>query len=330
MDQNNCMILIRRLTLFFLLLVCIAPPALRAQQTTEKFIQETKYLLSLPKGYAEDTTARWPLMIFLHGSGEAGVDIEKVKAHGPPKLIGKGKDFPMIVVSPQSDVSSLWNDEMLYRLLQDIKKRYRVNPDKVYLTGLSMGGFGTFSLAMKYPDEFAAIAPVCGGGDSSKAWKLRNMAVWVFHGAKDDVVLPAGSENIVKAGRVYNKDIRFTLYPDANHNSWDVTYDNDSLYSWLLSKSRFRYTQKPAAVAELKKLTGTYLGADKDTVHIVLEGMELVAKPPNERVPLKPAGNNVFFIEADKNMELRFIVEKNSTKGFLFLGNDKAMFKKLE
>lgn len=323
------MIPIRRLALLFLFVVCMSLPALKAQQTTEKFVQETKYLLSLPKGYNSDTTTRWPLMIFLHGSGEAGVDIEKVKAHGPPKLIGKGKEFPMIVVSPQSDVSSLWNDEMLYRMLQDIKKRYRVNADKVYLTGLSMGGFGTFSMAMKYPDEFAAIAPVCGSGDSSEAWKLRNIATWVFHGAKDDVVPPGGSENMVKAARAYNKDIRFTLYPDANHNSWDVTYDNDSLYSWMLSKSRFRYTEKPVAVAELKKLEGAYVGKDRDTVLMVVEGSQLIAKPPHETVPLKPAGNNIFFIEADKNMELRFVVEKNRIKGFLFLGNNKTMYQKL-
>lgn len=321
--------LICRSLLLFLLVVCIGSPALKAQQTTQKFVQETSYLLSLPKGYDKDSTARWPLMIFLHGSGEAGVDIEKVKAHGPPKLIGKGKEFPMIVVSPQSDVSSLWNDEMLYRMLQDIKKRYRVNADKVYVTGLSMGGFGTFSLAMKYPDEFAAIAPVCGGGDSSDAWKLRNIATWVFHGAKDDVVLPAGSENIVTAARRYNKDVRFTLYPDANHNSWDVTYDNDSLYTWLLSKTRFRYTEKPMAVAELKKLEGAYLGVDKDTVHIVVEGSQLIAKPPHETVPLKSFDKNAFFIEADKSLELRFVIEKNIVKGFLFMGGNKAMYRKL-
>lgn len=314
------------LLLFFLVLSSVA----KAQQSSEKFIQETTYLLSLPHGYIADTTTRWPLMIFLHGSGEAGSDIEKVKAHGPPKLIGNGKQFPMIVVSPQSDVSWGWNVEMLYKMLQDIKKRYRVNADKVYLTGLSMGGFGTFSLAIKYPDEFAAIAPVCGGGDSSQAWKLRHLPAWVFHGAKDDVVPPRGSENMVLAEKRYNSDVHYTLYPDANHNSWDVTYNNDSLYSWFLSKSRHSFTEQPITAAELQKFEGSYLGENKDTVKVVVEEGNLIAKPPGERVPLKYAGSNVFFIEPSKAIELWFIANKKEVTGFLFMGNDKMLFTKLK
>lgn len=304
-------------------------PAIRAQQTTQKFVQETAYLLSLPQGYDGDTTARWPLLIFLHGSGESGSDIEKVKAHGPPELVAKGKQFPMIIVSPQADAPRGWDADMLYRLLQDVKKRYRVNADKVYLTGLSMGGFGTFSLAIKYPDEFAAIAPVCGGGDSSQAWKLRNIATWVFHGAKDDVVLPAGSANMVAAEKRYNNDVRFTLYPDANHNSWDLTYNNDSLYSWMLSKTRFRYSEKPIAQEELKKLEGVYVAAGEDTVHILQEAGALIAKLPHERIPLRHSGNKVFFTDPGQAVELRFLTGKKGSSGFLFLGGTKTVYRKL-
>ena len=323
------MILRHRFALLLLFCFLLLSSAIQAQQTTHKFIQETAYLLSLPQGYNNDTVTRWPLMIFLHGSGEAGSDIEKVKAHGPPELIGKGKQFPMIVLSPQSDVSWGWDVEMLYKLLQNIKQRYRVNADKVYLTGLSMGGFGTFSLAMKYPDEFAAIAPVCGGGDSSQAWKLRQVAAWVFHGAKDDVVPPGGSENMVTAAKRYNNDVHFTLYPNANHNSWDTTYNYDTLYNWLLSKSKSRYKEKPVTISELKKLEGRYVGENKDTVAVAVEDSQLVARPPNERVPLRYSGDHTFFIEAGKALDLRFVTEKNKVTGFLFMGNDKMFFRKL-
>ena len=240
--------------------------SIEAQQSEKKLVQETNYLLYLPKEYLNDTITRWPLLLFLHGSGESGFDIKKVKAHGPPELADKGKQFPFIIVSPQSEVPSGWDVEILYRLLKDIKNNYRVDEKRIYMTGLSMGGFGTWQFAMKYPDEFAAIAPVCGGGDTSNAWKLRNMAVWCFHGAKDDVVPPAGSENMVKAAKRFNENVKFTLYPEANHNSWDITYNNDSLYSWFLKQSKFNYSEKPVNATLLRTYEGFYLGPDKDTV----------------------------------------------------------------
>ncbi|MDP4262288.1 MAG: alpha/beta hydrolase-fold protein [Bacteroidota bacterium] len=314
---------------FVILFMCSLSAAIKAQQTSQKFVQETNYLLSLPEGYNDDTTSRWPLMLFLHGSGESGSDIQKVKAHGPPELADKGKRFPFIIVSPQSDVPSGWDIEMLYKLLRYIKKKYRVNERKVYLTGLSMGGFGTWAFAMKYPDEFAAIAPVCGGGDTAGAWKLRNIPVWCFHGARDDIVPPIGSENLVKATGRYNPSVRFTLYPDANHNSWDATYNNDSLYSWLLAQTRFTYTEKPVSNIVLKKYEGYYAGPDKDTVQLIVENNGLLAKPGTDRVPLRPAGENLFFIQPDKNMDIRFTSEKNKVTGFLFLGDRALMYRKI-
>ena len=299
-----------------------------AQQSEKKFVQETNYLLYLPKEYRNDTITRWPLLLFLHGSGESGFDIKKVKAHGPAELADKGKQFPFIIVSPQSEVPSGWDVEILYRLLKDIKKNYRVDEKRVYLTGLSMGGFGTWQFAMKYPDEFAAIAPVCGGGDTSNAWKLRNIAVWCFHGAKDDVVPPASSENMVKAAKRFNENVKFTLYPEANHNSWDITYNNDSLYSWLLKQSKFNYSEKPVNNALLRTYEGFYLGPDKDTVQMMVEGDKLIAKPGKETVPLKAAGNNLFYIDANKNMDIRFLSDKGRPSGFIFMGDRQLWYKR--
>jgi predicted esterase len=312
---------------FVLTVVCF-PIFIGAQQTTEKFVRETNYQLYLPEGYNNDTLTRWPLILFLHGSGESGYDINKVKVHGPPKLVDNGKKFPFIIVSPQSPVPNGWDVETLYQLLQYIKNKYRVNEKKMYCTGLSMGGFGTWALAMKYPDEFAAIAPICGGGDTSNAWKLRNIAVWCFHGAKDDVVPPIGSENMVKAAKRFNNNIRFTLYPDANHNSWEVTYNNDSLYQWMLAQNKFSYIEKAVKASKLKTYEGSYIGPDKDTVQITATENGLIAKPGRETVPLKTAGDNLFFIQPDKNMDIRFVYDKNKVMGFLFLGDRQLLYKK--
>jgi dienelactone hydrolase len=302
---------------------------LRAQQTAQKFVREVGYLLSLPDHYNDDTSAQWPLMLFLHGSGESGHDIDKVKLHGPPQLVDRGKKFPFILVSPQSDVPTGWDIDMLYKLLQDIKKKYRVNNNKVYVTGLSMGGFGTWALAMKYPDEFAAIAPVCGGGDTSTAWKLRNIPVWCFHGAKDDVVLPISSINLVNAARRYNSSVRFTLYPNANHNSWDTTYSNDSLYLWMLAQAKFLYREKPVGISLLKIYEGRYAGPDGDTVLITANQNGLMAMPGRDTVRLTPGGENLFFLQPDRSMDIRFLRNKKSVEGLLFLGDRKLLYRKL-
>jgi predicted peptidase len=130
---------------FFLFIFCCFSFITYCQQTVQKLVTETPYLLYLPTAYNTDTLKRWPLLLFLHGSGESGYDVNKVKAHGPPQLVEQGKQFPFIVVSPQSEVPSGWDVDQLYKLLQGVKKNYRVDADRIYLTGLSMGGFGTWA-----------------------------------------------------------------------------------------------------------------------------------------------------------------------------------------
>ncbi|MBD0298201.1 MAG: prolyl oligopeptidase family serine peptidase, partial [Flavisolibacter sp.] len=279
----------------------------------------------------DDTTKRWPLLLFLHGSGESGHDIQKVIVHGPPKLIEGGKRFPFLVVSPQSDVPSGWDVENLHKLLQVVKKTYRVDYDRIYVTGLSMGGFGTWALAMKYPDEFAAIAPVCGGGDTANAWKLRNIPVWCFHGALDNVVPVAGSENMVKATARLNPAVRFTVYPDKNHNSWDTTYNtSDSLYNWLLAQKKFRYKVVTVNPAVLKKYEGKYVGPDNDTVKIIASEKGLTAIPGKDTVLLKTAGENLFFLHPEKNMDIRFVGTGKMITSFWFMGDRKLFYRRMK
>jgi predicted peptidase len=194
-----------------------------------------RYLLFLPESYEKQD--KWPLIVFLHGAGETGDDLSKVKVHGPPKIVEKKRDFPFVVVSPQAPRRG-WDVNGLDALLADVLKRYRVDPDRVYLTGLSMGGFGTWSFAAAHPDRFAAIAPICGGGNPADAAKLKDLPTWVFHGAKDNVVPLSASEGMVKAIEAAGGKPKFTVYPDAGHDSWTATYDNPELYDWLLQHKR--------------------------------------------------------------------------------------------
>ncbi|MCL5096415.1 MAG: prolyl oligopeptidase family serine peptidase [Candidatus Omnitrophica bacterium] len=194
------------------------------------------YLLSLPSDY-DKSNKSWPLVLFLHGAGESGNDLEKVKTHGPPKLVEANGPFPFILVSPQSHGRG-WNVEVLNALLDSVIEQYRVDKDRVYLTGLSMGGFGTWSLAAAHPEKFAAIAPICGGGNPADAKKLAKLPIWVFHGAKDTTVPIKRSEEMVDAIKAEDGSPKFTVYPDAGHDSWTATYNNPEFYQWLLAQRR--------------------------------------------------------------------------------------------
>lgn len=213
-----------------------------SHQAEKYFASKTKpsaklgYLLYLPANY-QDSQKRWPLMLFLHGSGESGANLAQVKRHGPPKVVESRTDFPFVLVSPQSPGHG-WNTELLNELLDQILRDYRVDADRVYLTGLSMGGFGTWALAAAHPEKFAAIAPICGGGNPSDAKKLAPLPTWVFHGAKDDTVPPQRSQAMVEAIKAAGGNPQFTLYPEAGHDSWTVTYDNPEFYDWLLKQKR--------------------------------------------------------------------------------------------
>lgn len=214
------------------------PPGSQRSQTFEKEITKTlscNYLLFLPEDYGQKKQ-RWPLIMFLHGAGERGSDLNKVKVHGPPKIVENRKDFPFIVVSPQCPEDDWWTGkvEVLINLLDDIVARYKVDTERIYLTGLSMGGFGTWSLASEYPERFAAIAPICGGGNRIMALRLKDIPVWVFHGAKDKTVPLKESEEMVNAIRNRGGNAKFTIYPDAGHDSWTETYNNQKLYDWFL------------------------------------------------------------------------------------------------
>lgn len=202
---------------------------------------QLNYLLHLPADYRPDGAQQWPLILFLHGAGERGSDLEQIKIHGIPKIVAQQPDFPFITISPQCAENEWWLDkiEALSRLIDEVAANYAVDTRRIYLTGLSMGGHGCWHLATTYPQRFAAIAPICGWatrllGFPERVYVLNDVPVWAFHGAKDDIVPVGESEKLVDALNACGGNARFTIYPHAEHDSWTQTYDNPELYEWFL------------------------------------------------------------------------------------------------
>ncbi|MBN2021034.1 MAG: dienelactone hydrolase family protein [Sedimentisphaerales bacterium] len=217
----------------------VKPGKQRPQSFSKKITMtvDCNYLLYLPVDYGKDAKKKWPMIMFLHGAGERGNNLNLVTKHGPPKMIARGKNFEFIIVSPQCPDNIWWPEQadVLINLLDDVEARYKVDTDRVYLTGLSMGGFGTWMLASRFPQRFAAIAPICGGGERYAANHLKNVGVWAFHGEKDKVVSVEKSKEMVEAINACGGNAKLTIYPDAEHDSWTQTYNKPELYEWFLS-----------------------------------------------------------------------------------------------
>ncbi|MEO7393449.1 MAG: prolyl oligopeptidase family serine peptidase [Chitinophagaceae bacterium] len=221
------------------------------------------YRLLLPDNY--DASKKYPLIYFLHGAGERGNDNELQLVHGAKLFLKEDirKRFPAIVVFPQCPSNSFWSNvnfikdssgkrtflfqqmgeptiamKMAEELLINIIKSYPVINKQIYVGGLSMGGMGTFEIVRRNPKLFAAAIPICGGGNTATARSLKKAKWWVFHGAKDDVVPPQLSEEMVNALKKEKATVKFTLYPNANHNSWDMAFAEPDLLSWLFAQKR--------------------------------------------------------------------------------------------
>lgn len=201
------------------------------------------YWLHLP--IAAQLGTPCPLILFLHGAGERGDNLEQVKVHGIPKVVEQQPDFPFITIAPQCPLDSSWPFELdaLQALLDDALTNLPVDPARCYLTGLSMGGYGTWALAAQCPERWAAIAPICGGGSwlngfPQRVVRLVNLPVWAFHGARDPVVPLAESQRLVDALTANGGDAKLTIYPEAGHDSWSETYANPELYGCFLTHHR--------------------------------------------------------------------------------------------
>lgn len=223
-------------------------------QSAEHPEQQLDYLLYLPDGYGQ-SARKWPLVIFLHGSGERGDNLMLVEKHGPPRLAEKVR-FPFILVSPQCPRDRRWKEEptisALQGLLRELKRTCSIDEERIYLTGLSMGGQGTWYWALRDPNRFAAILPICGKCEPEWGVKVAHLPTWVFHGAKDPGVALSYSEEIVAEMKQAGGDPKLTVYPDAEHDAWTETYNNPEVYNWLLSKTRKDHIESAKSIEPLK------------------------------------------------------------------------------
>ncbi|MBU0494604.1 MAG: prolyl oligopeptidase family serine peptidase [Chloroflexi bacterium] len=203
------------------------------------------YLLFLPRGYDTSPGKRWPLILYLHGVGSRDRPLDELRTYGVPLIAEEQPDFLFIVLSPQCPAEVMAEDILwsnvtgaVDELLGDVLATYAVDPDRVYLTGFSMGGYGTWLQAMLYPGRFAAIAPISGGGDPAAVCALKDVPVWAFHGDQDRVVPLPEVQALVDALRACDGDVRLTVYPNTGHTDALQAYQNPELYTWFLEHVR--------------------------------------------------------------------------------------------
>lgn len=208
-----------------------------------KRVYDNKYGFPFIIRTPDNISDNLPLIVHLHGAGERGdgsiTELKLVEVHGFPKIITDEKDYNCILVMPQCPRNSFWVAQIPFikEFILSIIQEYRCDENRVYLTGLSMGGYGTWFTAMAYPDMFAAIAPCCGGGMPWNAGVLK-MPVWAFHGDADDVVSPYETENMIIKMKEAGFDPKYTVYPGCGHNSWDQAFSGE-LLEWMLLHKRY-------------------------------------------------------------------------------------------
>jgi predicted peptidase len=236
--------------LFGAALLCLLSSQVRALEPATGLLDRSftdadgkpaKYMLFVPDGY--DSSKVYPLVLFLHGAGETGTDGKKQTYVGlGPVARMQEKNFPFFIVFPQSQDRSWQADskdgQRALAILDEVRKNYKIDDKRLYLTGLSMGGFGTWSLAQKYPDRWAAIVPVCGGGDADQAKAIKDVPCWVFQGDADTAVTPDHSRKMVEALKAAGGNPKYTEYAGIGHNSWEMAYNTPGLYEWLLMQHK--------------------------------------------------------------------------------------------
>jgi predicted peptidase len=227
-----------------------------ARTYTDGAGEKLNYRLLKPKDY--DPNRRYPLVLFLHGAGERGDDNTKQLVHGmndfaSDEVMAK---YPCFVVAPQCPNDAKWVEvdwgaakhtapekpsralRLSVETIEALKKEFSVDDKRLYVTGLSMGGYGTWDAIERKPDYFAAAAPICGGGDEANAKKLAKLPIWAFHGDKDTAVKPERSRDMIAAIKAAGGEPKYTEYPGVGHNSWSATYSNPEFYAWLFAQER--------------------------------------------------------------------------------------------
>ena len=200
-------------------------------------VQNIRCLIRNPKDF--DPEKRYPVLLFLHGAGTRGNDINKLRNNPFIQVTDAHPNFPFVTIAPLCEKNT-WFDmwESLRSLVNDITELPFADRDRIYVMGASMGGYATWQLAMSMPECFAAIVPICGGGMYWNAQRLINVPVWAFHGAKDTIVFLEESVKMVEAVNRYGGQAKLTVYPENGHDAWSDTYSDPDVFSWLLQHQR--------------------------------------------------------------------------------------------
>ncbi|MDB5385651.1 MAG: phospholipase/Carboxylesterase [Planctomycetaceae bacterium] len=216
------------------------------------------YRIMQPEGYAANGTTKYPLVLFLHGAGERGTDNVKQLVHGTGDFAKpeNRKKYPCFLIAPQCPEGKRWVEvewtlkshkqlpedsesaKLTLELISSLEKEFRIDPKRRYVTGLSMGGFGTWDLITRHPDLWAAAVPICAGADEATAPKVAKMPIWAFHGDKDTVVIPERSRNMIMAISKAGGKPFYTEYPGVGHNSWAAAYADPQMMEWLFAQKR--------------------------------------------------------------------------------------------
>jgi predicted peptidase len=238
----NLVKIYRTFTLLNLLILggCSAQSQLIEDEANTVSVEKLRYYLYFPENYEDETEKEFGLLLFLHGGGESGDNLKEIKKNGPPKLIAEGKQFPFLILAPQNPYKKKWwNTQAVMQLLDTVVKNHRVDPNRLYLTGLSRGGGAAWEIAVQYPDTFAAMAVVCGMTPLPyAAWINKNMPIWVFHGTEDNSIPFEESELMVSKLLQMGYDVKFTAYEGVGHDSWIQAYSTEELYLWLSSQRK--------------------------------------------------------------------------------------------
>lgn len=197
------------------------------------------YLSYVPDDYAT-SNKKYPLVLFLHGSGERGSDLELVKKHGPMKEIagGKRKGLPFVIIAPQCPERRSWDVDELIGLLNEVEKKFRIDRNREFVSGLSMGGYGTWALLAAQPKRFAGAIPICGGGDPKAASTFAKVPIWVIHGDKDPAVPFQQSVDMVNALKAAGGDPIFTQVVGGTHDVWTSIFEDDGFYKFVMTHKR--------------------------------------------------------------------------------------------
>lgn len=220
--------------------------------------EKLHYRLMIPEGYDAQGSEKYPLVLFLHGAGERGADNEKQLVHGTKEFAKPEvrRKYPAFVLAPQCPDGKRWVEvdwsldshkqlpddsdtiKLVLQLISSLQKEYRIDQQRQYVTGLSMGGYGAWDLITRHPEMWAAAAPVCAGGDEATAEKIAKLPVWAFHGDKDTVVKPHRSRNMIEAIKKAGGQPLYTEYKGVGHNSWAAAYADPKLMEWLFAQKK--------------------------------------------------------------------------------------------